>query len=75
MYFLISDFFFILNSTEHEISTAQKILKYRQIKGFLVLSLSDDVFNMLINIKTPTIVNNCWHFNIYKQDKFYAQLS
>ena len=27
---------------------------------------------MLINVKMPT---DCWHFNIYKQDKFCAQLS
>ena len=42
--------FFMLNSTEHEISTAHKI-KYRQIKKFLALSLSDVVFIMLINVK------------------------
>ena len=27
---------------------------------------------MLINVKNA---NDCWHFNIYKQDKFGAQLS
>ena len=43
------------SSTEHEISTAQK-LKYRQMKKFLALSLSDVVFIMLINVKMPTIV-------------------
>ena len=42
--------FFMLNSTEHEISTAHKKLKYRQIKKYLALSLSD-VFIMLINVK------------------------
>ena len=31
-------------------------LKYRQIKKFLALSLSDVVFIILINIKMPTIV-------------------
>ena len=31
-------------------------LKYRQIKKFLALSLSDGVFIMLINVKMPTIV-------------------
>ena len=30
-------------------------LKYRQIKKFLALSLSDVVFIMLINVKMPTI--------------------
>ena len=48
--------FFMLNSTEPEISTALKKLKYRQIKKFLALSLSDDVFMMLVNVKMPTIV-------------------
>ena len=43
-----------------------KKLKYRQIKNFLALSLSDIVYIMLINI---------WHFNIYEQDLFRAQLS
>ena len=23
----------------------------------------------------PTIANNCWHFNIYEQDKFQAKLN
>ena len=36
------------------------------------LSLSGVVFIMLINVKN---VNNCWHFNIYEQDRFHAQLS
>ena len=64
------------------------------MKTFLALSLSDDVFIMLINVKMPTIAgiltfmsrisiyhankclnaSNCWHFNIYEQDKFHAQL-
>ena len=48
--------FFMLNSSEHEISTAHKKLKYRQIKKFLPLSLSDVVFIMLINVKMSTIV-------------------
>ena len=38
------------------------------------------LFFPLINVKMPTIVgiltfNNCWHFNIYEQEKFRAQLS
>ena len=59
----------MLNSTEHEISTAHKT-KFGQVKMFLASSLSDIVFIMLINVK-----NNCWHFNIYEQDKFRAKLS
>ena len=46
----------MLNSTEYEISTAHKKLKYRHIKKFLALILSDIVFIMLINVKMPTIV-------------------
>ena len=46
----------MLNSTEHEISTAHEKLKYRQIKKFLALSVSDVVFIMLINVKMSTIV-------------------
>ena len=38
----------------------------------IALSLSDVVIFMLINVKMPTF---CRHFNIYKQDKFRAQLS
>ena len=41
----------MLNSTDHEISTADK-----QIKKFLALSLSDVVFIMLIIVKMPAIV-------------------
>ena len=63
----------MLNSTEHEISTAHKKLKYRQIKKLGAISFLAVVFIMLINVKMPT--SNYWHFNIYEQDKFCAQLS
>ena len=43
----------MLNSTEHEISTAHK-----HMKKFLALSLSDVVLIMLINMKMPKIVGN-----------------
>ena len=50
--------FFMLNSTEHEISTAakKKLKLYRQMKKFLAVSPSDVVFIMLINVKMSTIV-------------------
>ena len=48
----------MLNSTEHEISTAHKSLKYRYMKKFLALSLLDVVFIKLMNFKMPTIVSN-----------------
>ena len=44
------------NSTEHELSIAHKKLKYRQMRKFLALRLSDVVFIMLTNVKMPTIV-------------------
>ena len=59
--------FFVLNSTEHEISTAHKNVITDKLRSVFALSLSDVVFNML--------ANDCWHFNIYEQDKFRAQLS
>ena len=43
--------FFMLNSTEHAISTAHKKLKYQQIKKCHALSLLTVVFIMLINVK------------------------
>ena len=58
--------FFMLNSTEHEISTANK-LKYRQMKKFFALSISDAVFIMLIYVK---MLKNCWHFDIYEHNNF-----
>ena len=39
------------------ISTAQKTLKYQQMKQFFASSLSDVVFIMLLNVKMPTIAS------------------
>ena len=47
--------FFMLISTEHEISTAHKN-KYQQIKKFLALSLSDVVFIVQIIIGILTFM-------------------
>ena len=44
---------FVLNSTEHEISTAHRETK---IKNFLVFKLSDVVFIMLINAKRQQLL-------------------
>ena len=38
------------------VSLCSKKLKYRQIKKFLAVSLSDVVLTMLINVKMPKIV-------------------
>ena len=48
--------FFMLNSTEHEISTAHKTKMLKKIKIVLAYKLSDVVFIMLINFKMPTVV-------------------
>ena len=45
--------FFMLNSTEHEISTPHKNLNSKKILDFEIL---DVVFILLINVKTPRIV-------------------
>ena len=43
----------MLNSTEHEISTAHK---NKMLKMFTTFKLSEAVFIMLINVKMPTTV-------------------
>ena len=59
--------FFMLNSVEHKILKAHK---YKNIKkvGFL---LGSDKPRMLFY---PLIIvgNNCWHFNIYDEEKFHV---
>ena len=67
--------FFMLNSSNHEISAAHKAEMLKIF--FLAFKLSDVVYIMLINVTMPTKsdANNCWHFNIYEHDKFHAQLS
>ena len=57
--------FFVLNSIEHEFSTAHKTKMLKnKIKTFLASKPLDVVF---INVKMPTA--------IVEQDKFHAQLS
>ena len=63
-----------LFSCSTQLSTKFQLIKtkIRKIKHFLALSLSDvGIYhaNKCLNAK------NCWHFNIYEQDKFHAQLS
>ena len=62
--------FSMLNSAEHEISTAHntKIPRKKEVSCFKSLRCiypADECYNP----------NYCWHFNIYEQDKFRAQLS
>ena len=45
-------------------------------KEFSYFKLSNYlIYTLLINVKLPAIVGNCWHFNIYQLDKFQSQLS
>ena len=62
----------MLNSTEHEISTAHKtkILTNKEVSFLLAFSLSNVVFIMLMNVKLPTIVGI---LKFHTQDKFRAQ--
>ena len=48
--------FFMLNSTEHEISTAHKSKMLKKVDFFIAFNLSDMLFILLINVKMPTIV-------------------
>ena len=59
--------FFMLNSGEHEILDAHK---YKNIKksNFFRLRCFFPAYKCLN-------ANNCWHFNIYEQEKFHAHLS
>ena len=60
--------FFMLNSTEHGISTAYKtkMLKNNDLSRFQALRCCIYHDNKCYN------ANNRWHFNIYEQDKFCA---
>ena len=46
----------MLNSTEHEISTAHKIKNSEKTKTFLAFEVSDVVFIMPKNVKMPTLI-------------------
>ena len=64
--------FFMLNSTEHEISIAHKT------KIHVPTNVEVSCFKSLrccINHANKCNANNCRHFNNYEQDKFRAQLS
>ena len=39
------------------------------IKHFSYSTQLSMKFFLLINVKMPIIANNCWHFNIYEQEK------
>ena len=60
----------MLNSTEHEISTAHnaKILTNEEVSCLKSLGCCIYHANKYLN------ANKCWHFNIYEQDTFGTQL-
>ena len=61
-------------STKFELLINIKKAKSMEISG---LNHQSRLFILQINVKMPTMLNanNCWHFNIYEQDKFHAQLT
>ena len=61
--------FFMLNSTEHELLIKAKIQANEEVSCFKSLRCCIYHAYRCLN------ANKCWHFNIYKQDKFHAQLS
>ena len=51
---------------------------YQEIQHFSGSDRPRMLFFLFTNVKMPTIagiLKNCWHFNIYEQEKFHAQLS
>ena len=57
----------MLNSAEHEIVNVQKYKTSQEIQQFS----GSDKLRMLFSL----LINDCWHFNIYEQEKFHALLS
>ena len=50
-------------------------IKISRNSAFLGSDKPRMLFFPLINVKMPTVVGSCWHFNIYDQENFHAQLS
>ena len=64
--------FFMLNSTKHEIF---KGLKYKNIKKCRFFFRLRYAANATFPAHKCKNANNCWHFNIYEQEKFHVHLS
>ena len=60
--------FFMLSSNEQEIINAHKLKNIKKF-GSDSAQISLECFFPLINFK-----NYCWHFNIYEQENFHAEL-
>ena len=58
----------MLNSTEHEISTAHKT----KIPTNKEVSFSESLGCCIYLAYKCENANNCWHFNIYEQEQFRA---
>ena len=65
------NFFFMLNSTEHEVSSAHKTIIPTNVEVSCFKSLRC-CFYPAHKCKNA---NNCWYFNIYEQDKFRVESS
>ena len=65
--------FFMLNSTElkFQLLMKTKISTIEEVSRFRPKSLRCCIYHA----HKCSNANNCWHFNIYKQDKFRSQLS
>ena len=64
--------FFVLNSTE---STKFQLLTITTIQTNKDVSCNMSLKYCIYHANKCLNANNCWHFNIYEQDKFRAQLS
>ena len=66
--------FSCINPAEHKFQLLNKA-KMLKINDFRDVKVLVCAFILLIDVKMPSIIYNCWHFNHYEQDKFRAKLS
>ena len=62
----------MLNLAKPEILNARKYENIKKFSAFQAQISLECYFSLLKNVKNA---NNCWHFNIYEEDKFHTQLS
>ena len=61
---------FHAHSAEHYILNARKYKNIKKFSFFFQAQISRECyFSCFVNVKMPTIVGNCQHFNIYAQEK------
>ena len=56
-------------------SSAQLSMKFQLLINVEVVKISGKFRFKTRKLVLHQFANNCWHFNIYEQDKFYSQLS